>query len=441
MATLTGNAINTSYQGLIKTIDNAVLGINSTKVITDGEGNLTPLALAQSSLLIGSQTAATTVELFSSNLTLADQTATNGFILNSTNLAFAGAIDFTGSTVSGLPAGSDTTYDLGSAQSTNDVDVTLTGSDATIDTIKMVAGTNITLTDNGSNQITIDAAGGTDTDTTYDLGSAQSTNDVDVTLTGSDATIDTIKMVAGTNITLTDNGSNQITIDAAGGGGAAGLVSGTGADSMKSAASLTTNPSTVSGANTISLGDNNIADKPDLINIGTNLNNSGTGDGTIMIGKNWRQTFGEKSVLIGHNNSQISVGQCGVVAIGSVGCTDSRYGVIIGNGACAYGSSNGFGVAVGYNSAAGSGSATDQATALGYAAKASNLNSLALGAATIASADGATALGHGVTAAKADTVTVKELEVCAAGGGITIKSPNGTEYKLTVTDAGALVIT
>ena len=165
MATLTGNAINTSYQGLIKTIDNAVLGINSTKVITDGEGNLTPLALAQSSLLIGSQTAATTVELFSSNLTLADQTATNGFILNSTNLAFAGAIDFTGSTVSGLPAGSDTTYDLGSAQSTNDVDVTLTGSDATIDTIKMVAGTNITLTDNGSNQITIDAAGGGGGDT------------------------------------------------------------------------------------------------------------------------------------------------------------------------------------------------------------------------------------------------------------------------------------
>jgi len=76
----------------------------------------------------------------------------------------------------------DTTYDLGSAQSTNDVDITLTGSD----------------------------------------------NDVDITLTGSDATTDTVKLVAGTNITLADNGSNQVTINASGGGGITGSTTGTG---------------------------------------------------------------------------------------------------------------------------------------------------------------------------------------------------------------------
>lgn len=54
--------------------------------------------------------------------------------------------------------------------------------------------------------------------TTYDLSSAQSGANVDVSLVGSDATTDTVTLVAGTGITLTDSGTNQITIDSAGGG-------------------------------------------------------------------------------------------------------------------------------------------------------------------------------------------------------------------------------
>ena len=56
----------------------------------------------------------------------------------------------------------------------------------------------------------------TDVNTTYDLASTQNGADVDVTLTGSDATVDTVKLVAGTNIVLTDSGTNEITIDAIG---------------------------------------------------------------------------------------------------------------------------------------------------------------------------------------------------------------------------------
>ncbi len=54
----------------------------------------------------------------------------------------------------------------------------------------------------------------TDVNTTYDLASAQNGADVDVTLTGSDTTVDTVKLVAGNGITLTDDGSNNVTIDA-----------------------------------------------------------------------------------------------------------------------------------------------------------------------------------------------------------------------------------
>ena len=57
-----------------------------------------------------------------------------------------------------LPASDDTTYDLDSLQVGADVGITLVGSDASLDTVTLVAGTDITLTDDGSKNITIDAA-------------------------------------------------------------------------------------------------------------------------------------------------------------------------------------------------------------------------------------------------------------------------------------------
>jgi len=106
-----------------------------------------------------------------------------------------------------------TSYDLGSAQNASNVDVTLTGSDATADTVKLVAGTNITLTDNGSNEVTIASA---DNDTTYDLGAVGAAGNINLALTGSDGTNDIVQVTAGTNITLTDNGANVFTIDSSG---------------------------------------------------------------------------------------------------------------------------------------------------------------------------------------------------------------------------------
>jgi hypothetical protein len=59
--------------------------------------------------------------------------------------------------------------------------------------------------------------------TTYDYGAVGAAGNINMALSGSDTTNDVVTMQAGTNITLTDNGSNTFTIDAAGGGGGGGI--------------------------------------------------------------------------------------------------------------------------------------------------------------------------------------------------------------------------
>lgn len=55
-----------------------------------------------------------------------------------------------------ISSGSNTTYDYASTQNGNNVDLKLTGSDGSVDTVTLIAGTNVTLTDDGNNNITID---------------------------------------------------------------------------------------------------------------------------------------------------------------------------------------------------------------------------------------------------------------------------------------------
>jgi len=74
--------------------------------------------------------------------------------------------------------------------------------------------------------VTLPAGGGGGT--TYDLASVQNGDNVDITLTPATGTVDTVQLTAGSGITLTDDGSNNITIDAAAGG--SGLWTATGND-------------------------------------------------------------------------------------------------------------------------------------------------------------------------------------------------------------------
>lgn len=122
----------------------------------------------------------------------------------------------------------NTVYSYTAEQVGNNVDLKLNNiTDATSDIVKIKAGSNITLTE-VNDEVTIDA----DNDnTTYTLSSAQNVNDVDITLDASTGTDTEIKLVAGTGIGITDNGFNEITIDATA-SGVTQLNGGTGAFSI-----------------------------------------------------------------------------------------------------------------------------------------------------------------------------------------------------------------
>jgi len=359
--TLTGLQIDNSYCGLLKTGDNGAIGA-TPKTLSDGLGN-------DASIAVGT-----------------------------TCTVFTGTADFTSATVTGLP----------------------------------------------------------DNNTTYDLASAQSGTDVNVNLTGSDATTDTVKLVAGTNVTLTDDGSNNITIDAAG-GGAAGLVNDAATDSLKNADSLVTLAACAGGQGAISLGDGATSDAGGVIVIGcgaTSLNGATYGGNAVIIGCGATgRAFGGSSVALGSrtcvNSLAIAIGdeskadsygisigsdnpngtgymvQSSSTLIGSTGRINGDFGVGVGRCSC---SNVGCGTAVGARSCINS--AGNCGGAFGFYAQ--------------SNAAGAYAIGYNVLAATADTVTVCALETCTAStptaGGIIMTDAGSTARRLNIDASGNLQI-
>ena len=106
----------------------------------------------------------------------------------------------------------DTTYSISSQQAASDVEISLTGSDVTDTEVTLVAGNSITLTDDGSNSITIAATGGA-ANTTYSLNSTQAGTYTDLQLVGSDATTTSYRFEAGTGVTFDQDPGVATTID------------------------------------------------------------------------------------------------------------------------------------------------------------------------------------------------------------------------------------
>ena len=79
----------------------------------------------------------------------------------------------------------------------------------------LVQGAGITIAES-TNEITITA--NAQPNTTYTYSSSQSAANVDLKLDGSDGSLGNVKLVAGTNVTLADSGSNEVTINSTGGG-------------------------------------------------------------------------------------------------------------------------------------------------------------------------------------------------------------------------------
>ena len=315
MATLTGNSINTSYQGLIKTNDNTALPLNGRVQITDGEGNASVLELGQQEAVI-------------TNVILYSGTASIGSDLLNDQFVYAGTQDFTGATVIGLP----------------------------------------------------------------------------------DAGIQSV--VAGTNVTV-DNTDPLNPIVSATGGGAAGLVSGTGSDSMKSADALTASPANASGTGSIALGNNARATALDTISLG--------------------------NAALADSNYSITIG------------SSAGYSTGVGTNSISIGADSGY--QGGSNALMIGGAATGKASgsvALGYGARVDNAgatDSIAIGfGTTITTAiTGAVNFNTGtLTPGLTDTVSVKALATVVdstpTAGGIIMSDAGGTDRRINIDATGALLI-
>ena len=216
-------------------------------------------------------------------------------------------------------------------------------------------------------------------------------------------------IIAGTGISV-DTATGDVTVTNT---VEAGLINGVGADSLISNPSLTTNAPSAAGTNDICIGNGGIADGNNSIYIGANGQAStasvGIGNGVVAI---------NTSIAL-HDSARATGERC--VSIGRATDVSTDYSIGIG----------GEGTTI-------TGAAT---IGIGSFVTASGANSVTLGDSSSSTASYSTALGSGVTAAMANTVSLKELEVQTIGGGITMYSPDGTAYKLTVANGGTLVIT
>ena len=373
MATLTGQSIDTSYQGLLKTTDNGAITATA-KALTDGLGNATNIEISN--------------------------TATN-FV--------SGTVDFTGSTVSGLPGGA------AGLENGTGADSLQSAAALTTNAADAAAATTIALGDGASASSASNIAIGENANASGADNFARSNIAIGKNSTASDERC----IAIGLNVNAT--GARGIAI------GEDSLASGGGSVAIGQNADAT-------NTNTVSIGTGALADLSGGIAIGHQAGYlTGTGTNSVCLGKysgfsnnNTTVNVGysatgkaEHSVCVGYNARVESTSSTGMIAIGqaanSVATSDQGPGAIV----------------IGQNAQIDGTGGTVTIT-----------NGIALGKDSIVSAAGAVAIGGGVTASTADTVSMKALEMqtnsTPTAGGIIMSDAGGTDRRLNVTSEGNL---
>ena len=233
---------------------------------------------------------------------------------------------------------------------------------------------------------------------------------------------------------------------------AGGLIAGSGPDSMASAAFLSPNPANASGSGAIAIGNAANATNTDTVSIGNfgtassgngvriGSNNNCTNDGLISIG-NRGTVSGNISVGIGF---EASVSGASSIFMAT---TSQSFGNVSGGGSIALIPGNfasnlsvAGAIVIGSSSSNKVRVASENGIAIGKSSESTGGNAVAIGVDTLASGSNAVALGAGVEATRTNTVSMNGLEVKDAALGMILFSPNGTAYRVTVSDAGALVV-
>ena len=233
-----------------------------------------------------------------------------------------------------------------------------------------------------------------------------------------------------------------------------GLTAGTGPDSMQSASFLTPNPANASGTSSIALGNAVTASQTSSIAIGDSGQSSGS-DGSIKIGMGNNAT----------NDGLISIGNGGTVSgnlsigMGYNAQVTGSASICIQTTGFDFGSISGAGVLHlvpgGYSTNVSAANAivlgscqdnrarvtADNGIAIGRNTFTNGNNAVALGTDASATADNSVAIGAGIQATRNSFVSVNALEIKNSTDALIMYSPNQTAYRVTVSDAGVLVVT
>jgi hypothetical protein len=185
------NVTNTTDD--ITILTSGTLNINSSGVITSVNGQTGPaVVLDTDDILEG------TNKYFSQALARASLSAGTGI-----------SYDNVTGIITNTSINTDTTYTIISASTSGGANLTLTGSDASTDSVAYKGSGATTVTSTDANTITISS---TDTNTTYTQNASSVSGGANLNLVGSDATTDSIKLASGTNVTVTRTDADTVTI-------------------------------------------------------------------------------------------------------------------------------------------------------------------------------------------------------------------------------------